>query len=118
MTDGMRTSQERRSSLILAYAVALTIPLGAALGGCENYLEESESRTVGEFTDDTTIHLIVKRRLIAAEDIRGMRIDVEVNKGIVTLIGEVRTDEERKRALEIAAGVPHVAKVLDQLEVP
>lgn len=119
MTDGMGTSHERRSNLILAYAVvALTIPLGAALGGCENYLEESESRTVGEFTDDTTIHLIVKRRLVAAQDIRGMRIDVEVNKGIVTLIGEVRTEEERKRALEIAAGVPHVAKVLDQLEVP
>ena len=96
----------------------MVIPLVAALGGCENYLEESTSRTVGEFTDDTTTHMIVKRRLIAAEDVRGLRINVEVNKGIVTLIGKGRTEEERKRALEIAASVPKVAKVVDQLEVP
>ena len=114
----MGISHQRRSRLIRAFAVALTIPIVAALGGCENYLEESTSRTVGEFTDDATIQLIVKRRLIAAEDVRGMRINVEVNKGIVTLIGEVRTEEERKRALEITAGVPNVANVVDQLEVP
>ena len=114
----MGTSHRRRSRLILAIAVVLSIPVAATLGGCENYLEESTSRTVGEFTDDATIQLIVKRRLIAARDVRGMPINVEVNKGIVTLIGEIRTEEERKRALEIAAGVPNVADVVDQLEVP
>ena len=114
----MGTYHKRRSRLILAFAIALTIPLGATLGGCQNYLEESESRTVGEFTDDTTIHMIVKRRLIAAEEVRGMRIDVDVNRGIVTLKGKVRTEEERNLALEIAAGVPNVAKVVDELEVP
>ena len=113
----MGTCHKRSSRLILALAVAL-IPLGAMLGGCQSYLEESTSRTVGEFTDDTTIHLIVKRRLIAAEEVRGVHIDVEVNKGIVTLMGEVRTEEERKLALEIAAGVPNVARVVDQLETP
>ncbi|MCY3622523.1 MAG: BON domain-containing protein [Gammaproteobacteria bacterium] len=114
----MRTCHKRRSRWTPALAIAFTIPLAGALGGCENYLEESTSRTVGEFTDDTTIHMIVKRRLIAAEDVRGMRINVEVDKGIVTLIGKVRSEEERKRALEIAAGVPNVAKVVNQLEVP
>ena len=114
----MGNCHKRSSRLILALAVALTTPLGASLGGCENYLEESTTRTVGEFTDDTTIHLIVKRKLIASREVRGMRIDVEVNKGIVTLAGEVRTEEERKLALEIAAGVPNVTKAVDQLEVP
>ncbi|MDE0659488.1 MAG: BON domain-containing protein [Gammaproteobacteria bacterium] len=103
---------------ILALAIALSIPVGATLGGCENYLEESSARTVGEFTDDATIQLIVKRRLIAAEDVRGMRINVEVNKSVVTLTGRVRTENEHKRAIEIAAGVPNVAKVVDQLELP
>ena len=114
----MRTCHKRRSRWTPALAIAIAIPLGAALGGCENYLEESPARTVGEFTDDTTIHMIVKRRLIGAREVRGMRINVEVNRGIVTLIGKVRTEEERKRALEIAASVPNVAKVVDQLEVP
>lgn len=98
--------------------MALTILLSPALVGCQSYLEESTSRTVGELTDDTTIHMVVKRRLIAAEEVRGMRINVEVHKGIVTLVGKVRSEEERKRALEIAADVPNVAKVVDQLEVP
>lgn len=114
----MGTCHKRSSRLALAFAVALAIPFGATLGGCENYLEESTSRTVGEITDDTTIHLIVKRKLVASREVRGMRIDVEVNKGIVTLAGKVRTEEERKLALEIAAGVPNVTKVVDQLEVP
>ena len=114
----MGSCNKRCSIPSLALAAALSIPLAAALGGCENYLEASTSRTVGEFTDDTTIHLIVKRRLIAAQDVRGIRIDVEVNQGTVTLIGKVRNEEERKRALEIAAGAPNVAKVVDQLEVP
>lgn len=114
----MGTCRKRRLRPTLVFAVALSIPIGATLGGCENYLEESTARTVGEFTDDATIHLIVKRRLIAARDVRGMRINVEVARGIVTLIGKVRTEDERKRALGIAAGVPNVAKVVDQLELP
>ena len=113
----MGACHKRRLGRILAFAIALSIPVGA-LGGCENYLEESDARTVGEFTDDATIQLIVKRRLIAAPDVRGMRINVDVNKGVVTLIGKVRTKDEHKRAIEIAAGVPNVLLVVDQLELP
>ena len=114
----MRGYDQRCSIPSLAFAIALTFPLAAPLGGCERYLEESASRTVGELADDAAIDMIVKRRLIAAREIRGMRIKVEVNKGVVTLTGEVRSEEERKRALEIAAGVPNVTEVVDQLEVP
>lgn len=114
----MGTRRKRRLRPILAFGTALSIMVGTALGGCENYLEESGARTVGEFTDDAAIGLIVKRRLIAARDVRGMRINVEVIKGVVTLIGRVHTEDERKRAIEIAAGVPNVAKVVDQLELP
>ncbi len=113
----METSRNRRLRPVLALAIALSIP-AVALGGCQNYLEDSGARTVGEFTDDATIQLIVKRRLIAAEDVRGMRINVDVTRGVVTLIGKVRTEDERKRALEIAARVPNVAKVVDRLELP
>jgi len=114
----MGIRHERPLRPILVFAIAMLIPVGSMLGGCENYLEDSTARTAGEFIDDATIQLIVKRRLIAARDVRGMRINVEVNKGIVTLIGKVRTEDERKRVLEIAAGVPNVAKVVDQLELP
>ena len=105
----------RRRHLILVLAISLAVPLGAALGGCESYLEESTARTAGEFADDATIQFIVKRRLIAAREVRGRRVDVEVNKGVVTLIGTVRTEDERQRAVAIAAGVPNVTKVVDKL---
>ena len=96
----------------------LTLALSTGLGGCKSYVEDSDARTVGEFTDDATIQVIVKQRLVGARDVRGMRINVEVNRGVVTLIGAVRSDEERKRALEIAADVPNVVKVVDELELP
>ena len=114
----MGTCRKRRTTPILVLAVALSAPIMATLAGCKSYLDDSTARTVGEFTDDATIQLIVKRRLIAARDVRGMRINVDVRKGVVTLIGKVRTQDERDRALEIAAGVPNVVNVVDQLEAP
>ena len=114
----MGTCRKRRFRPALIFAIALSIPFGMALGGCQSYLEESTSRTVGEFADDATIQLLVKRRLIAARDVHGMRINVDVRKGTVTLIGKVRTEEERQRALDIAGGVPGVVEVVDQLELP
>ena len=114
----MGTRRIRRSTLTFACAITLTVPLAAGFSGCESYFDGADARTVGEFTDDATIQLIVKRRLIAARDVRGTRINVDVNKGVVALIGTVRTEEEREQALTIAAGVPNVVKVVDQLEVP
>ncbi len=114
----MGTRHQRRSTRISGYAIALAVAVAAGLAGCQSYLEDAEARTVGEFTDDATIQLIVKKRLIGAQDVRGMRINVEVNKGVVALIGRVRTEEERERALKIAASVPNVVKVVDQLAVP
>ena len=111
----MRTCRPRfrTTSAVLTAVVCL-----AWLAGCESYLEDSPARTVGELTDDATIQLIVKKRLVGARDIRGMRINVEVHRGVVTLIGKVRSEDERQRAVEIAAAVPNVAKVVDQLELP
>ena len=113
----MGTRRTRRSTLTLACAITLAIPLATGFAGCESYFDGADARTMGEFTDDATMQLIVKRRLIAARGVPGMRINVDVNKGVVALIGTVRTKEEREQALNIAARVPNVVKVVDQLEV-
>lgn len=112
----MGTCRTRRPMPILVLAAALSVPVVAALAGCKSYLADSTTRTVGEFADDATIQFMVKSRLIAARDVRGMWINVEVEKGVVTLIGKVRTPEERERALEISAGIPNVVKVVDELD--
>ena len=104
----------RRCTVVL---VLLLVP-ALGLGGCKNYEEDAESRTVGEFTDDATIQLLVKKRLLGDPDVKGLRINVDVRRRVVTLHGRVRSETELKRALEIAAGVPKVERVVDRLYIP
>ena len=80
-------------------------------------MAESDARTVGEITDDTGIHGIVKTRLLRDDQTQGLRIDVEVDRGIVTLFGRVSSETERRRALELAGSVKGVVEVEDRLVV-
>ena len=99
-------------------ATVLTLLLASTLGACQNYAEGDQARTVGQFTDDATIQLLVKKRLIGDPDVNGVRINVDVNRRVVELIGKVKSEAERKRALEIASLVPNVERVVDRLHVP
>ena len=93
----------------------LTILL--VVGGCQTYLDSAEARTPGEFTDDLAIQTLVKTRMMRDPDVRGLRINVDVKNGVVWLRGTARSDAERQRALVIAAGVPNVERVVDELLV-
>ena len=95
----------------------LAIVLLLVVVGCQTYLDDAASRTPGEVTDDLTIHTVVKTRLLRDDDVRGLRINVDVNKGIVTLSGTVRSEAERQRAVEVATGMPNVVRVVDNLVV-
>ena len=87
------------------------------VAGCQTYLDDAASRTPGEVTDDVTILTLIKTRLLRDEEVRGLRINVDVNKGVVTLSGKVRSEAERLRAVEVAAGIPSVVRVVDNLLV-
>ncbi len=87
------------------------------VGGCQTYLDNAEARTPGEFTDDLAIQTLVKTRMMRDPDVRGLRINVDVKNGVVWLRGPARSDAERQRALVIAAGVPNVERVVDELVV-
>ena len=104
----MRTWRARTAAILAALAV----------GGCQTYLDDSASRTPGEVTDDLSIHTMIKTRMLRDAEVRGLRIDIDVEKGVVTLAGKVRSDAERRRAVEIAGGVPNVVRVVDELVVP
>ena len=87
------------------------------LSSCENYMVGSEARTVGEYTDDVGIAAILKARLLQNESIRGLQIDVDVNRGVVSLYGYVRTEIEKDSVLQLAASVRGVTSVEDRLVV-
>lgn len=96
----------------------VAIMLLLVVAGCQTYLDDAASRTPGEVTDDLTIHTMIKTRLLRDDEVRGLRINVDVNKGVVTLSGKVRSEAERQRAVEVATGIPSVVRVVDNLVVP
>ena len=97
---------------VLVVAIATMLFAGA----CQSY-KDGKSRTVGELTDDAAIQTRVKSKLIRAPDVNGMRMNVEVKKGVVTLIGQTESEAMRKKAVEIAKSIKGVTSVEDRLRV-
>ncbi len=88
----------------------------ALLVGCQSY-RDGRSRTVGELTDDTAIQAKVKSRLIGARDVKGLLMNVEVKKGVVTLYGRTKSQAMSDRAVAIAKSVKGVTAVEDRTTV-
>jgi osmotically-inducible protein OsmY len=74
-------------------------------------------RTVGETIDDATITARVKTALLNDPDVAGLRIDVDTAKGVVTMSGVVRSQNEVQRAIQIARNVGGVVDVRSTLQV-
>ena len=79
--------------------------------------EPGAAPTTGEIIGDTGITASVKTRLLADPDVSGLRIEVDTNKGVVTLTGDVGSAREKARAIEIAGKVDNVKRVEDRLTV-
>ena len=94
---------------LVLFAVFMTV-----LSACQSY-DDPNRRTPGELTDDSAIYTAVKAKLIADPDIQGLKINVDVYQGAVTLSGRIPSEVLRNRALKIATEVRGVVKVHDSL---
>jgi hyperosmotically inducible protein len=74
-------------------------------------------RTLGEHIDDAAITAHVKSRLLEDPQVKGLKIDVDTREGVVFLTGTVRSEEEGKKAVEIARGTEHVRDVKPNLAI-
>ena len=74
-------------------------------------------RSAGEVFDDTAVLAKAKAALVNDPDIKGSSIDVDVNRGVVRLTGVVRSEAERKKAVDTVYGIKGVQKVLTDLTV-
>jgi hyperosmotically inducible periplasmic protein len=90
-----------------AAGLVLALALTACAGG----------RTTGEAIDDSTVASSVKMNLLDDDTAPGTSINVEAFKGKVQLIGFVRSDEQKKAAVERASSVDGVSKVVDAMVV-
>ncbi|MES2564640.1 MAG: BON domain-containing protein [Pseudomonadota bacterium] len=94
-----------------AYALILSFFFALALVGC------ATDRPIGQRVDDQTIETKVKAALIAAKDVSGTAIQVEVRNGEVQLSGFVKTQAEAQRAIDVTRKVDGVRSVNNRMTV-
>lgn len=90
------------------------VSLIAVLTGCAG---TSTSSSTGQYIDDATITTKVKTELLRAQEVGGWDINVETFKGKVQLSGFVSSQEEKKKAEELARNVTGVKTVENDLIV-
>lgn len=85
----------------------------------QNNLQVSDGgdRMAGEYIDDKTLLVKVKAALADDPVVHSLKIDVEVNRGEVSLGGYVGSAAERNTAVEVTRRVEGVVKVYNNLTV-
>ena len=83
------------------------------LAGCQ----ATTGRTAGQTVDDTTITTSVNATLTADKASNFTRIDVDTNRGVVSLNGIVQNSDQKARAERLASRVDGVKQVVNNLQV-
>ncbi len=73
--------------------------------------------SAGQFVDSSVITAKVKTALLADPDVSGLAIEVETFKDVVQLSGFVNSEEQARKAAEIARDVDGVGSVRNSLVV-
>lgn len=84
-----------------------------------DYLAEAKrlGRKVGSGADDVWLWTKTRSELATAEDLRDSTIEVDVENGVITLTGNVASNEQLKRADAIAKGIDGQKGVQNKLKV-
>lgn len=78
-------------------------------------VEKDRSRSVGEFVDDATVTTKVKTALARDDVTKARNIDVDTDKGVVVLSGQVDSQAEAERAASVARSIEGVTDVRNLL---
>lgn len=84
----------------------------AGLAGCANSGEKT-----GSYVDDSWITTKVKSEMVADKSVKARDINVNTNKGVVTLSGTADSWDESNKAAEIARKVKGVTMVENDIRV-
>ena len=83
--------------------------------GCESWGHRHDERTAGREVDDRKITAEVREKLKVEPVFKFSGVDVRTFNGVVQLSGFVNTDEQKRRAAEVAQEVPLVAEVVNSI---
>jgi osmotically-inducible protein OsmY len=105
-------------------SVALLSLVAFGVPGCNREQAATETTATPSATasppsarDDSAIATNVRARFYTDDTIRGRRIDVTADDGVVTLKGTVDTESAKQQAVNLAQNVQGVVRVDDQLSV-
>lgn len=82
----------------------------------KSFLQVGRS-SAGQTLDDSVIVSKIKGKLVGEPGVRSLNIDVDVNRGVVTLNGIVKDRAQRSRVLVLAKETPGVVRVIDNLTI-
>lgn len=100
---------------VLFTALALT---GMLAWGCAGSSQSDEnSRTAGDAIQDAAITASVKIALAVKPGVAATEINVDTDRCVVTLRGEVGTEAERQLAVMVARDIENVSDVVSELTI-
>jgi hyperosmotically inducible protein len=100
----------------ISLALCLCLPVGTAvmLMGCAG---DRYERSTGEYIDDKTIHVRVKKALSDNPEYKFGDVNVTSFRGVVQLSGFVNTPDQKKTAGAIAEKVQGVKSIENNITV-
>ncbi len=98
-------------------SVSNTLVVGRDVVPAKAGAKSDEERGIGRAVDDGIITGKVKTALVADADIKGLMIDVDTNRGVVTLSGQVETMAQLDKVVKIAGQTEGVNAVNNQISV-
>ena len=72
---------------------------------------------VGDVVSDRALTAKIKSKMVLDDHVKARAINVDTSGAIVTLTGEVRSSDERDRALQLARETEGVTNVVDKLRI-
>lgn len=99
----------------LAEQIALTIE---GIDSVDNRIQVSTQAAAPETTvEDSVINAAVSVKIMANDELSRSGLSIETRDGVVTLQGEVQSEQEKQLATDISKQVEHVKAVDNQIRV-
>ncbi len=109
----IRLTMKRKSAIACMVAAALAVPVAAYTADYD-----TDRSSPKAFVKDSAITTKIKARMAMDKHVSALHIKVDTdNKGVVTLSGKAKNQEEADRAVSIARGVNGVVSVENNIQV-
>ncbi len=107
-----------RWNRLLLSVLAAPVLIGMFSTGCSRAASEPEQpRGVDQALHDAGITAAVKIALAFEPGVSATEINVDTDRGVVTLRGEVKTESERQLAAKVAEDAANLKEVVNELRV-